>query len=401
METNLRKWSSMLYVLCLAMVMTMMPITTDAAETRDLVVTTSTKKQQDTSIEQLNAGAAVLVDVDVAMNDAELTTLVRKQTSDIAPIHAMDEKDTESTLVMAKVNQYVNIRKEPNQDSEKVGVLYKDCGGDILQRQDSWTKIQSGDVTGWVSDDYLYFGEEAQKEAKKEQLKQEEAAKEAKEVGILTAYSETETLRVRKEASLDSGVLGLLAMGEAVEAIEEDGDWVSINYEGETGYVAAEYVKVEFDLDTAESVEAIQAREAAEKEAARAQAAAEREATRKQQKEAVLTSASELNILAALVQCEAGGESYEGQLAVASVVMNRVRCGAYPNTITDVIYASGQFSPANSTKMSNLALSGNIKASCLQAAQEAINGNCNIGDALHFRRAGNKDGIIIGNHVFW
>lgn len=387
METNLRKWSSMLYVLCLAMVMTMMPITTDAAETRDLVVTTSTKKQQDTSIEQLNAGAAVLVDVDVAMNDAELTTLVRKQTTDIAPIHAMDEKDTESTLVMAKVNQYVNIRKEPNQDSEKVGVLYKDCGGDILQRQDSWTKIQSGDVTGWVSDDYLYFGEEAQKEAK--------------EVGILTAYSETETLRVRKEASLDSGVLGLLAMGEAVEAIEEDGDWVSINYEGETGYVAAEYVKVEFDLDTAESVEAIQAREAAEKEAARAQAAAEREATRKQQKEAVLTSASELNILAALVQCEAGGESYEGQLAVASVVMNRVRCGAYPNTITDVIYASGQFSPANSTKMSNLALSGNIKASCLQAAQEAINGNCNIGDALHFRRAGNKDGIIIGNHVFW
>lgn len=387
METNLRKWSSMLYVLCLAMVMTMMPITTDAAETRDLVVTTSTKKQQDTSIEQLNAGAAVLVDVDVALNDAELTTLVRKQTSDIAPIHAMDEKDTESTLVMAKVNQYVNIRKEPNQDSEKVGVLYKDCGGDILQRQDSWTKIQSGDVTGWVSDDYLYFGEEAQKEAK--------------EVGILTAYSETETLRVRKEASLDSGVLGLLAMGEAVEAIEEDGDWVSINYEGETGYVAAEYVKVEFDLDTAESVEAIQAREAAEKEAARAQAAAEREATRKQQKEAVLTSASELNILAALVQCEAGGESYEGQLAVASVVMNRVRCGAYPNTITDVIYASGQFSPANSTKMSNLALSGNIKASCLQAAQEAINGNCNIGDALHFRRAENKDGIIIGNHVFW
>ena len=387
METNLRKWSSMLYVLCLAMVMTMMPITTDAAETRDLVVTTSTKKQQDTSIEQLNAGAAVLVDVDVAMNDAELTTLVRKQTSDIAPIHAMDEKDTESTLVMAKVNQYVNIRKEPSQDSEKVGVLYKDCGGDILEQQGDWTKIKSGDVTGWVSDEYLYFGEEAQKEAK--------------EVGILTAYTQTETLRVRKEPSLDSGVLGLLAMGEAVEAVEEQGDWVSISYEGVTGYVASEYVKVEFDLDTAESVEAIQAREAAEKEAARAQAAAEREATRKQQKEAVLTSASELNILAALVQCEAGGESYEGQLAVASVVMNRVRCGAYPNTITDVIYASGQFSPANSTKMSNLALSGNIKASCLQAAQEAINGNCNIGDALHFRRAGNKDGIIIGNHVFW
>ena len=387
METNRRKWKPVLYLLSLAMFAMAMPMRTAAAETKDLVVTTSTTKQQGTSMEQMNAGAAVLVDVDVALNDAQISALIKRQTSDIVPVHAMDEKDNESTLVMAKVNQYVNIRKEPNQDSEKVGVLYKDCGGDILEQQGDWTKIKSGDVTGWVSDEYLYFGEEAQKEAK--------------EVGILTAYTQTETLRVRKEPNLDSGVLGLLAMGEAVEAVEEQGDWVSISYEGVTGYVASKYVKVEFDLDTAESVEAIKAREEAEKEAARAQAAAEREATRKQQKEAVLTSASELNILAALVQCEAGGESYEGQLAVASVVMNRVRSGAYPNTVTDVIYASGQFSPANSTKMSNLALTGNIKASCLQAAQEAINGNCNVGDALHFRRAGNKDGIIIGNHVFW
>ncbi len=387
METNRRKWKPVLYLLSLAMFAMAMPMRTAAAETKDLVVTTSTTKQQGTSMEQMNAGAAVLVDVDVALNDAQISALIKRQTSDIVPVHAMDEKDNESTLVMAKVNQYVNIRKEPSQDSEKVGVLYKDCGGDILEQQGDWTKIKSGDVTGWVSDEYLYFGEEAQKEAK--------------EVGILTAYTQTETLRVRKEPNLDSGVLGLLAMGEAVEAVEEQGDWVSISYEGVTGYVASKYVKVEFDLDTAESVEAIKAREEAEKEAARAQAAAEREATRKQQKEAVLTSASELNILAALVQCEAGGESYEGQLAVASVVMNRVRSGAYPNTVTDVIYASGQFSPANSTKMSNLALTGNIKASCLQAAQEAINGNCNVGDALHFRRAGNKDGIIIGNHVFW
>ena len=387
METNRRKWKPVLYLLSLAMFAMAMPMRTAAAETKDLVVTTSTTKQQGTSMEQMNAGAAVLVDVDVALNDAQISALIKRQTSDIVPVNAMDEKDNESTLVMAKVNQYVNIRKEPSQDSEKVGVLYKDCGGDILEQQGDWTKIKSGDVTGWVSDEYLYFGEEAQKEAK--------------EVGILTAYTQTETLRVRKEPNLDSGVLGLLAMGEAVEAVEEQGDWVSISYEGVTGYVASKYVKVEFDLDTAESVEAIKAREEAEKEAARAQAAAEREATRKQQKEAVLTSASELNILAALVQCEAGGESYEGQLAVASVVMNRVRSGAYPNTVTDVIYASGQFSPANSTKMSNLALTGNIKASCLQAAQEAINGNCNVGDALHFRRAGNKDGIIIGNHVFW
>lgn len=379
----------MLYVLCLAMVVTIMPIRTDAAETQDLVSETAAKSQQkeDTSIEQMNAGAAIILDMDVALADSQIEALVKSQTAKASAVHAMDEKDTESTLVMAKVNQYVNIRKEPSQDSEKVGVLYKDCGGDILARQDDWTKIKSGDVTGWVSDEYLYFGKEAQAEAE--------------EVGMLTAYSRTETLRVRKEPSLEAGVLGLLAEGEAIEAIAEEGDWVSVSYEGVTGYVAAEYVKVEFDLDTAESIEAIEAREAAEKAAKEAAEAAQLEATRNQLKDAVLASASELNILAALVQCEAGGESYEGQLAVASVVMNRVRCAAYPNSITDVIYASGQFTPANSTKMSNLALSGNIKASCLQAAQEAINGVCNVGDALHFRRAGSKSGIVIGNHVFW
>ena len=139
METNRRKWKPVLYVLSLAMFATAMPMRTAAAETKDLVVTTSTTRQQGTSMEQMNAGAAVLVDVDVALNDAQISALIKRQTSDIVPVHAMDEKDNESTLVMAKVNQYVNIRKEPSQDSEKVGVLYKDCGGDILEQQGDWT----------------------------------------------------------------------------------------------------------------------------------------------------------------------------------------------------------------------------------------------------------------------
>ena len=377
METNLRKWSSMLYVLCLAMVMTMMPITTDAAETRDLVVTTSTKKQQDTSIEQLNAGAAVLVDVNVAMNDAELTTLVRKQTSDIAPIHAMDEKDTESTLVMAKVNQYVNIRKEPNQDSEKVGVLYKDCGGDILQRQDSWTKIQSGDVTGWVSDDYLYFGEEAQKEAK--------------EVGILTAYSETETLRVRKEASEDAGIYTVLALGESVTAVEEADGWVTVQVDEDTqGYVSADYVDVAFTVETGKTTEQI---EAEKKE--------EEKKKLSENRGAVSCETSDVTLLAALIQCEAGRESYEGKLAVGAVVMNRVRSGSYPGSISGVINAPSQFPPATNGKVAAVIANG-PSASCVEAAQAAIDGATNVGGATHFRAASSgQAGVVIGNHVFW
>ena len=277
---------------------------------------------------------------------------------------------------MANVNQYVNIRQDASQESEKVGVLYKDCGGEILEKQAEWTKIKSGDVTGWVSNEYLHFGNDA------EEL--------AKEVGILTAHSTTETLRVRRDASLEAEVIGLLANGEAVEAIKEEGDWVKVSYEGATGYVSAEYVDVKFDIDTAESMEAIKAREEAEKKA-----------KLNAQKEAVFATASELDILAALIQCEAGGEPYEGQLAVGAVVMNRVRCGGYPNSITEVIYASGQFVPAAGGKMQTLILNGNIKESCRQAAQEAINGTCNVGNALYFRRSGNRDGLVIGNHVFW
>lgn len=366
MKTNCQRWRSLFSAVTLSVVLCSTSMTvlgehvkvTDAGETEV----------------PLSAGAAVLLDMDVAIADEEIVEIVKNNT--IGSVSAKTITKQESTLVMAKVNEYVNIRKEANQDSEKLGVLYKDCGGHIVERQGEWTKIQSGDVTGWVKDKYLYFGNEAK------QL--------AEEVGMLVAYSQTDTLRVRKEASLDGGVLGLLSKGEALEAIKEQGDWVEVSYEGTTGYVSAEYVKVEFDIDAAESMEVIRAREKAEEEA-----------KRHQQKEAVLATASELQILAALIQCEAGGESYEGQVAVGSVVMNRVRCVAYPNTVAEVIYASGQFTPAVTGKLDRVVLSSNIKPSCLQAAQEVLNGVTNVGDALHFRRVGTKQGIIIGNHVFW
>ena len=367
MKANCRRWRSLFSAVTLSVVLCATSLTVLADDVK-------TEKTEETEV-PLSAGAAVLLDMDVAIADEEIVEIVKNNTKGNVSTKTITKQE-ESTLVMAKVNEYVNIRKEANQDSEKLGVLYKDCGGHIIERQGEWTKIQSGDVTGWVKDQYLYFGNEAK------QL--------AEEVGMLVAYAQTDTLRVRKEASMEGGVLGLLSKGEALEAIEEQGDWVEVSYEGTTGYVSADYVKVEFDIDDAESMEEIRAREKAEEEA-----------KRHQQKEAVLATASELQILAALIQCEAGGEPYEGQVAVGAVVMNRVRCAAYPNTITEVIYASGQFTPAVTGKLDRVVLSGNIKQSCIQAAQEALNGVTNVGDALHFRRVGSKQGIIIGNHVFW
>ena len=108
----------------------------------------------------------------------------------------------------------------------------------------------------------------------------------------------------------------------------------------------------------------------------------------------------DITLLAALIQCEAGNQSYEGKLAVGAVVCNRVRSAAYPNTIREVIYAKGQFGPASSGSLAK-ALEKGVSDSCRQAAAEALSGATNVGNAMHFRRAGGRDGVIIGDHVFY
>jgi spore germination cell wall hydrolase CwlJ-like protein len=81
--------------------------------------------------------------------------------------------------------------------------------------------------------------------------------------------------------------------------------------------------------------------------------------------------------------------------------MNRVRSGAYPDSIHGVIYASGQFTPALNGKVNSVYENGKISDSCLRAAQDAVAGTSNVGDCTHFRRNNGRDGIVIGNHVFY
>ncbi len=282
-----------------------------------------------------------------------------------------------SNVVMANVYQSLNVREEPSTDSARVGLLYKDCGGTIIERGDGWTKLQSGNIIGWCSNEYLLFDEDA------ENL--------AASVGITFATVCIETLRVRAEASTDSEVVSLMPKGEIVEVIGAiDGEWVKIDCDGIDGYVLSEYVDITFLIDAGETNEEIEIREEAE-----------REAKRHVTYGAYTTDADTTLLLAALIQCEAGGESYEGQVAVGAVVMNRVRSAAYPNSIHGVIYASGQFTPALSGKVDALYMSGNIKQSCIEAATAAINGTSNVGDCTHFRRNDGREGIVIGNHVFF
>lgn len=114
----------------------------------------------------------------------------------------------------------------------------------------------------------------------------------------------------------------------------------------------------------------------------------------------VTANASDLAMLAALVECEAGGEGYEGQWAVASVVVNRVRSGGFPNTISGVIYQNSQFSPVESGRFA-VVLARGAGGSCVQAAQAALSGSTNV-NALYFCQASSGvSGTVIGNHVFY
>lgn len=107
-------------------------------------------------------------------------------------------------------------------------------------------------------------------------------------------------------------------------------------------------------------------------------------------------------LLANLIYCEAGGEPYDGQVAVGSVVINRVLSSVYPDTVVGVIYQRGQFTPAGSGRLA-IALNDNRATErCYRAADEAMSGVTNVGNCVYFRTPiEGLSGIRIGGHVFY
>lgn len=107
-------------------------------------------------------------------------------------------------------------------------------------------------------------------------------------------------------------------------------------------------------------------------------------------------------LLAVLIYCEAGGEPYEGQVAVGAVVINRVLSAVYPNTVTGVIYQKYQFSPVLSGRFDMYLAVGKTTQSCYNAADAAMSGVTNVGNCLHFRTPiEGLSGIQIGHHIFY
>lgn len=177
------------------------------------------------------------------------------------------EEKAFSKLVIAKVNDYVNIRSIPSEEGEILGKLYDKSVGDFIEEENGWYKIKSGTVTGYVKGEYCVTGEEA--------------VALAKEVGTRVATVTTTTLKVREAESTDAPVLGLVPIDEELSVVEELDGWVKVDIEEGYGYVSSEFVSLRTDFVKAESREEEEARLQKEEEAKKAAKEAARKAEEK------------------------------------------------------------------------------------------------------------------------
>lgn len=303
--------------------------------------------------------------------------------------------DTESWVkkAAANVQTYGNIRRAASEKAEVAGVLLPGCEADVLSTVGDWTRIRSGEITGYIETEYLVFGEEARVHYKNVYGFD----------GTVTA----DVLNIREEATTDSRVVAQETEGADVKILEEKDGWYKVEHGGEEVYMSADYVELGELSHSAMTEEAYQQKLAEEEAARQAEEArrAEEEAARQAEAESqasaasVSVSSSDLDLLAALIQCEAGGESRTGKVAVGAVVLNRVASPSFPNTISEVIYQSGQFTPAFSGALANTLATG-ARSDCYEAAQAALNGENPVGGSLYFN-CGYGQGIQIGYQHFY
>jgi cell wall-associated NlpC family hydrolase len=151
-----------------------------------------------------------------------------------------------SKVAVSQVTDYVNVRTQPNTDSDIVGKIYNNCAATILETVNGeggeWYRIQSGTVTGYIKAEYFITGKEA------ETL--------ARQVGWEFVTISTEGLRLREAADLNSEVLTHLSNGSRYLVQGSEGDFYKIEVDANlAGYVAKQYCKVTVEFDTAVSLE--------------------------------------------------------------------------------------------------------------------------------------------------
>ncbi len=325
----------------------------------------------------------------------------------------------------------LDIHAEANTASAVIGQVMEDGHVAILAKYNDWVQIQAGEIAGWVPAENLVETEISNEEAvaaneqviaertgatasedeffAEEEVQQDETAalqaeaSEAAQNEIEEVQAAEEAARIEAEAQAKAAAeeaAQLEAEAQAKAAAEEA---AQLEAEAQAKAAAEEAARLEAEAQAKAAEEAArleaeaQAKAAAE-EAARLEAEAQQAALAAQ---TAAISAEELKLLANIIYCEAGSESYVGKVAVGNVIMNRVKSASQPNTITEVVYAKGQFSPVRNGSLQRALSSDKADAACYQAAIEALAGAQPVGGKLFFRRNNGRSGQVIGHHVFY
>ena len=265
----------------------------------------------------------------------------------------------------------MSIYVTADENSELAGKVYRNTVVHIEEAGEMWSKVSSGDVVGYIKNDNLVLGTKAVERAK-------------------TVCPAKATVN-----------------GKEYTVVETDGKQLALKgADNEQITVAAADVKVTRNTQNGKTMKQIAEEEARKKAEAEAKRKAEEEAKRKkaeavaaQKRNAPMSvSASDRELMAAIIYCEAGAEPYQGKVAVGAVIMNRVRSSRFPNTISGVIYQRGQFGPAITGKLGRVLASGKATAECYKAADAALVGENPIGNRLFFGNG--NTGYKIGSHYF-
>lgn len=147
-----------------------------------------------------------------------------------------------------KVEIALNVRQDANIESTVVGKIYPNGVAEILEESGEWVRIRSGNVEGYVHKDYVLEGEKALTQISEEKQK--------------TVTVIADSLNIRLAPTTEADILDVTSAGEQFTCIEETNGWVAIQYSPDTkGYVSAQFVTVDYDFDTALTLEEIAQRE--------------------------------------------------------------------------------------------------------------------------------------------
>lgn len=355
-----------------------------------------------------------------AVSDAEMTPNSEKLVSQKAPEVGLKNVTLNNTDVLnnlvgvtrlfyngefsgkfvVNTEPYLEIYSADSIESEVAGKIYPASGGVVEEWGPEWTKVSSGNVTGYISTKDISIGYDAEKLAK--------------EIGHHKVTVTADSLNIRQEPNTDSEVLTTAIQSDSFPVVETGEEWTRIDYGNGEGFVASEYVEESIELDEAISIaeEEAAAMEEMTASAAETETNEEMSDAKNSGKSADSVAASspvsagsdEAYLLACMVYVESGAESYEGQLAVANVILNRVRDPRFDNTIAGVIYAPGQFPGAHNGVLDNVLASGPSE-SCIRAANEALAGVNNIGAYYYFNgyvdTSSVSEYLVIGGHTFY